>query len=65
MGDSPSLAGASHVSLQDLPVTSDGSGTPGALGTATSEEYVQNIQNIQNTSVMHTERDTVQIPFIF
>ena len=34
MGDPPSLAGASQVNLQDLPIMSDGSGAPGALGTA-------------------------------
>lgn len=32
--DPPSLEGALHVSVQDLPVMSDGTGTPGALGGA-------------------------------
>ena len=41
MGDPPSLDGASQVSLQVFPVTSDGIGTPGALGAA-EEKYIQN-----------------------
>ena len=42
MGDPPSLDGASQVSLQVFPVTSDGIGTPGALGTA-EEKYIPNL----------------------